>query len=107
MRQKATNKNTIGKAGESNRFWDQEVAIGEVPYGDAAKHVFSVCVKDNKKYITMSRMYRSKRANTWILTNKGTTLRYEEFPDIFDKLQESFQKAKDLEIEISSISENS
>lgn len=99
MRQKTTNRKIITKVEDPSPFWDHEIEVGEVLYGDSAKHIFSICIKNNKKYISMSRWYWSKKAKAWILTNKGTTLRYEEFSNILDKLQESFERAKRLERE--------
>ena len=47
----------------------------------------------------MSRWYRTKKENAWVLSNKGTTLLYEELPSIFEMLQTSFLKAKDINTE--------
>lgn len=95
---KQTRKKVMKKIEETNDFWEKEIEIGELPYGDSSKHVFSVCVKDGKKYVSMSRWYLSKKEKAWILSNKGTTLQYEELPAIFEMLVKTFNEAKELDL---------
>ena len=49
MKKKAPSKKITKPIIETDNFWEQEIEVGEIPYGDSAKHVFSVCVKEGKK----------------------------------------------------------
>ena len=99
MKKKAPSKKITKPIIETDNFWEQEIEVGEIPYGDSAKHVFSVCVKEGKKYIAMSRWYKSKKDKVWVLSNKGTVLNFDELPPIFEMYIKAFEQAKTIDLE--------
>ena len=42
MKKKSTSRKTTKSTAETRTFWEQEVEVGEIPYGDGAKHVFTI-----------------------------------------------------------------
>lgn len=97
MKKKSPTKKRIKPIGEARTFWELEVEVGEIPYGDGAKHVFSICVKEDKKFITMSRWYQSKKDSVWSLSKKGTILSLDEIPSILEMYTKAIEQAKTID----------
>ncbi|MBP7247754.1 MAG: hypothetical protein KBA38_00940 [Negativicutes bacterium] len=97
MKKKSTSRKTTKSTAETRTFWEQEVEVGEIPYGDGAKHVFTICVKEDKKFITMSRWYKSKKDSVWGLSKKGTILSLDQLPSILEMYTKAIEQAKTID----------
>ena len=53
--------------------------------------------KEDKKFITMSRWYKSKKDSVWGLSKKGTILSLDQLPSILEMYTKAIEQAKTID----------
>ncbi len=69
-------------------FWDSESLSSEIPSGENSKYTVSVCQKDGKKFVSLTRWYRTQKSPDWRPKN-GVVLPYDKAGDIAKALKEA------------------
>lgn len=76
-------------------FWDKEVFSGEIRISDVAKYTTTICFKDDKRFVSLTRWYCTKKNPDWKPKN-GIVLPLEKSSEIIRALQTATIQGQEL-----------
>jgi len=76
-------------------FWDKEVPSTEVIVSETSKYTTAICFKDDKRFINVTRWYRTKKNPEW-KPSKGIVLPFEKASEIIRAIQTATIQCQNL-----------